>query len=81
MAPDQAASVKFVLHRIEISGASAVNEGVLSESWSRYVEKEISVATLYEIVTAITAQYAQAGYALSFALLPEQDVTDGVVKI
>jgi hemolysin activation/secretion protein len=81
MAPDQAANVKFLLHRIEISGASALNEGVLSESWSRYVEKEISVATLYEIVTAITAQYAQAGYALSFALLPEQDVTDGVVKI
>lgn len=73
--------MKFVLHRVVLNGASAMSETALSSAWSGYIEKEISVATLYEIVTAITSEYAQAGYALSFALLPEQDVTDGVVKI
>ena len=81
MAPSDAANVTFTLRAVELSGASALSVSDLSSAWSSYIGQTISVGKLYEIVTAISARYAQAGYALSFALLPEQDITDGVVKI
>ena len=81
MAPGDAANVTFVLRAVELSGESALSESELSSAWTSSIGQTISVAKLYEIVTAISARYATAGYALSFALLPDQDITDGIVKI
>ena len=58
-----------------------MSEGDLAAAWSSSLGQTISVEKLYEIVNSISARYAQAGYALSFALLPEQDITEGRVKI
>ena len=81
MAPEESQRVTFVLHGIKLVGAASISESELSSEWSAYVDQTISVAKLYEIVTAISARYAAAGYALSFALLPEQDITNGQVNI
>lgn len=79
--PENAKGVTFTLREVRITGANALSDSELSSAWSPYLGQKISVATLYEIVNAISARYAAAGYALSFALLPEQDITDGRVKI
>jgi hemolysin activation/secretion protein len=81
VAPGEADKISFVLRGVELSGASALGEAQLSGAWSASLGQTITVARLYEIVNEITARYAAAGYALSFALLPEQDVTEGQVKI
>jgi hemolysin activation/secretion protein len=70
-----------VLRSVELSGASAIPEADLAGAWSASLGQTISVARLYEIVNAISARYTQAGYALSFAMLPEQDITEGRVSI
>lgn len=81
VAPGEAEKITFVLRAVELSGASAISDADLSKEWSSSLGQTISVAKLYEIVNAISARYASAGYALSFALLPEQDITEGRVKI
>jgi hemolysin activation/secretion protein len=64
-----------------LEGATALSEAELSPAWSRYLGQTISIATLYDIANAVSEAYTRAGYALSFALLPEQDITDGRVRI
>jgi hemolysin activation/secretion protein len=76
VAPGEADKVTFVLRGVELSGASAISATELAAEWSANIGQTISVAKLYEIVNAVSARYA-----LSFALLPEQDITDGRVKI
>lgn len=81
VAPDEAEKVTFTLKAVTLEGARAVPETRLASLWSQDLNRTISVARLFEIVNAITNEYARAGYALSFALLPEQDITEGRVRI
>lgn len=81
VAPDQADKVTFTLKKIVPEGVTALPLARLSPLWAEDLGKTISVARLFAIVNAITNEYARAGYALSFALLPEQDITEGTVRI
>lgn len=81
VAPDQADKVTFTLKAITLQGVTALPQDALASIWQRDLDTTISVARLFEIVNAITNEYARAGYALSFALLPEQDITEGTVRI
>ncbi len=81
VAPEEADKVTFTLKTVTLEGARTVPETRLASLWSQDLNRTISVARLFEIVNAITNEYARAGYALSFALLPEQDITEGRVRI
>jgi hemolysin activation/secretion protein len=81
VAPDQADKVTFTLKAVTLDGARTLPEARLAALWSQDLNRTISVTRLFEIVNAITNEYARAGYALSFALLPEQDITEGTVRI
>jgi len=81
LAPDRADSMKLTLKAVRIEGAEALSESDLADLWEGYLGQTVSVATLFEIVNAITRRYSEAGYALSIAVLPEQRIEDGVVTI
>src|SRR5690606_20332695 len=42
---------------------------------------EVTLADVFELVNGITRRYAEAGYALSIAVLPAQRIEGGVVTI
>ena len=77
-APDNAANIHFVLKAVQIDGATALPTGTLAKTYDRLIGRSVSLADLYDAANAITALYAKAGYAISFAAVPAQTIgTDG----
>jgi hemolysin activation/secretion protein len=71
----------FVLHAVSISGASALPSAQLTASYQPYLGKMVSQADLAAIAQAISDCYRAAGFHLSRAIIPPQDVADGRVQI
>ena len=73
-APDNAASIHFVLKAVTIDGATALPADTLATTYDRLIGRSISLADLYDVANAITALYAKAGYAISFGVVPAQTI-------
>lgn len=80
-APAGAESVLFNVSEIQIVGATALSQEQLAETYADLLGTRVSLSELYGVANAITAKYAAAGYALCFALVPAQQIKDGVVRI
>lgn len=81
--PDVTADSKplFVLRAVSVSGASALPPKQLAASYRPYLGKMVSQADLAGIAQAITDCYRVAGFHLSRAIIPPQDIADGRVRI
>ena len=71
----------FRLKQVELQGASALPAAELSASYQPYLDRELSAQDLAAIAAAITARYRAAGFHLSRALIPPQDMRSGVLRI
>lgn len=76
-----AADVQFPLKTIKIQGVSVLPRDKIEAIIAPYRGRTVSLAELQKAANAITRLYAEQGYGLSFAVIPEQDVKDGVVRI
>ncbi len=79
--PARARDILFNVNQIVIVGATVFSPEQLAGTYSDLVGQRISLSELYVVANEITAKYAAAGYALSFALVPAQQIKDGVVRI
>lgn len=71
----------FVLQDVSVSGAHAVPHDRVAAAYQRYLGKRVSQADLAAIAGAISNLYRAAGYHLSRAIVPPQDIQDGRVRI
>ncbi len=71
----------FTLKSVEIAGASAIRPEALSKAYQAYLGRPVSEADLAKIAEAITQSYQTAGYLLSRAYLPPQDINGGAVRV
>jgi hemolysin activation/secretion protein len=71
----------FVLRAIAITGASALPHEQLANLYRPYLGKQVSQADLAAIAQAIGDSYRTAGFHLSRAIVPPQDIADGRVRI
>lgn len=71
----------FVLENVQIEGNTSFSTSELKTLFKPYIHHEITVAKLQSLVQDITNKYQQAGYFLSKAFLPPQEIAGGVVKI
>lgn len=71
----------FVLRGISLSGAQAIAPGQLAPAWQALVGKKVSQADLAAIATGIGDIYRAAGFHLSRAIVPPQDIDGGRVRI
>ena len=53
----------------------------MAASYAPLVGHDVSLAQIYEVARNITDLYAKAGYALSFALVPAQDIDKSVGNV
>jgi len=81
LTPEAAEEFTFVLRSLTLEGATAIPQEALSSLWQGDVGQTISIARLIDIQRAITLAYADAGFALSFAILPAQEIETGNVRI
>ena len=72
---------KFILNKLLLQGSSVYTSKETFSIYSKYLGKEISLETLYKIRDAITFKYRSDGYLLSRAVIPEQRIKNGLVKI
>lgn len=79
--PEGAEKIEFTLNEIKIEGAQAIDLGRLLAGWQYTSGNRITVADVYRLAHEITRIYATEGYELSFAIVPEQNIVDGVVRI
>ncbi|WP_373489571.1 ShlB/FhaC/HecB family hemolysin secretion/activation protein [Blastomonas sp.] len=80
--PDSVDSTtKVLVTRFRILGFDSIAETRLQAPLAPFLGQELSLADIYRAADLLTRVYAEAGYALSFALVPPQDITDGVVVL
>ncbi|CAN5381551.1 POTRA domain-containing protein [soil metagenome] len=80
-APANAESIRFVLRRVEIDGATAYGSDTLANAWQDRVGQTVSLADVYGWAQRLTVMYRNDGFILSRVIVPEQDIADGVVKL
>lgn len=71
----------FILTALEIEGGTVFTSEELKEIYQNFLSKKADFATIKYIADKITMRYHEKGFFLSRALIPEQDIEGGRVKI
>lgn len=71
----------FILSGVTVEGATVFSGEEIATTYASLLAAEIGSAELEGIAGRITALYRDAGYILSRAILPPQDVTTGIIRI
>ena len=71
----------FVLRHVSISGAVAIPQERLVTTYQPYIGKKVSQADLAAIAAAVSDVYRAAGFHLSRAIVPPQDIQSGQLRI
>jgi hemolysin activation/secretion protein len=72
---------RFTLGAVHIEGATIFSQTELSQDFEPYLATEVDQSKLNEIAERITDRYRKAGYLLSYAVVPPQNVQAGIVRI
>ena len=73
--------IKIRVNKIRFIGQEILPEGELQTIVAADVQKDQSVADLWKIAGRVTEYMHKKGYMASLAILPEQEIKDGVVTI
>ena len=76
-----ASQTRFPLKTVKVQGVTVLPHAQIEALIEPYRGREVSLAELQALANAITRLYADRGYGLSFAVVPEQDVKDGIVRL
>ena len=79
--PEGADAIRFTLQGLKIRGGTLFDTNQMLGLDMPVTGTNISVADIYNFADMITQLYREEGYALSFALVPTQEITDGTVTI
>jgi len=71
----------FVLTGVTIRGASVLDPDDFAPLYEPYLARTVSLADVAAIAEAVTGAYREAGYFLSRAVAPPQDVIGGMLEI
>jgi hemolysin activation/secretion protein len=81
VAPAGAEREMFVLTALDVEGVTAFPDSAIRLMYSDKIGETISLADLFGIAQDITRLYADAGYPLSVAFLPAQEIEGGAARI
>jgi len=81
--PEGKADMKpmFVLRHVAITGAVAIPRDRLVTAYQPYLGKTVSQADLADMASAVSDIYRAAGFHLSRAIVPVQDIKDGTLRL
>lgn len=80
-APPGAANYTFTLTAVDIEGATAYPPAELENHYRALIGKTITVADLFGVAAAIENRYRSAGYVTTRAIVPQQQIDSGRVRI
>ncbi len=71
----------FILKDVRLEGVTAFDAAAFAPLIAEYRGKTADLNTLNHLAARITAAYREEGYFLSRALIPEQEIDNGIVTI
>ena len=71
----------FLLRRVSVTGATAIPLDRLATAYQPYLGKNVSEADLIAMAAAVSDVYRAAGFHLSRAIIPPQDVGNGRLRL
>jgi hemolysin activation/secretion protein len=71
----------FKLKAVDVAGASVVSGAAIAETYRPYIGRTVSQADLAEIAGKVSDLYRAAGYHLSRAIVPPQELKNGHVRL
>jgi len=71
----------FVLRGVSLVGATAIPHDQLAATYRAYLGRKVSQADLAAIAQGISELYHAAGFHLSRAIIPPQDIADGHIRV
>ena len=71
----------FVLQSVSITGAVAIPQGLLVTAYQPYIGKKVSQADLAALSAVVGDIYREAGFHLSRAMIPPQDIQNGQLHL
>jgi hemolysin activation/secretion protein len=74
LAPEGTENLRFILEDLQIDGMSAYDPAEIRSMYDEFIGREISVATLFEIMAKLQQKYLDDGYALTKVVIPNQNV-------
>lgn len=74
-------SFRVFVKKFEVTGNTIFSDAELAEVTAPYANREITNEELQEIQYQLTLKYVNSGYINSGAVIPDQKVVDGVVRI
>jgi len=80
-APEHANSLQIRVNKFEFTGNTVFSSAHLSRVLAHYTGRSISEAELEAARVAVTREYVDAGYINSGAVLPDQDVEGGTIRL
>ena len=81
LAPKDAASLSFTFKELIFQGNAALSSAELASLWPHKAGDQVTIEAVFALANAVTKRYADAGYALCFGVVPEQDIKDGTVRL
>lgn len=79
-APEGAENIRFVLRSINFDGMDSLSAAQVERVYAGKLGTEITLAELYGIANAVTAEYRNNGYILTRVVIPPQTIDDGNVR-
>jgi hemolysin activation/secretion protein len=70
---------RFILRRVDVTGNTILPQAAIAEITAPFLGHEIGSADLEELRYRLTQAYVERGYINSGAILPDQQIQDGVV--
>lgn len=80
-APAGAEDYTFILNELLVDGVSAYPSSTIKKYAAGMIGKEVTVEDVYKLAERITKHYQDAGYILTRAVVPAQEIEGGVIKI
>jgi hemolysin activation/secretion protein len=75
------APAHFILRAVRLDGNTRLDQPSIDAIVGPYLSKTVSLADLEEIRRQLTSLYIQKGYINSGVLIPDQNVSDGIVMM
>ena len=79
--PPLSSGVQVFVNAIRLTGNTVFSDQELAPIVAPYLGRAITTEELLDLRDALTARYVEAGYVNSGALIPDQEVREGVIEI
>lgn len=80
-APAVQSDLKSVLSAVVVEGSNVFDPSEFGPDYEEYLAGEISIDEIAQILERMTERYRKAGYTLSRAIAPPQDIQSGILTV